>query len=109
VGVAPPPEPAGPLRIGGDVLPPEVISRNPPEYPMLARSARVEGIVRLEAIIRRDGTVGDIRVLQGLRMGCTDAAIEAVKLWRYKPGMQNGVPVDVYLDVKVEFRLTSSG
>ena len=106
VGLAPPPEPTGPLRIGGDVLPPEVISRILPEYPMLARSARVEGVVRLEAIIRRDGTVGDIRVLQGLCMGCTEAAIEAVKRWRYKPGMQNGVPVDVYLDVKVEFKLT---
>jgi len=99
------PLPAGPLRVGGDVTAPVAISQVPPTYPMMARSARVEGEVKLEAVIRRDGTVGDIKVLQGLRMGCTEAAIEALKRWRFRPGERNGVPVDVYYTLTVGFKL----
>ena len=101
------PVPAGPLRVGGDVSAPEAISRVPPEYPMMARSARVEGDVKLEAVIRRDGTVGDIKVIQGLRMGCTEAAIAALKRWRFRPAERNGVPVDVYYTLTVGFKLSS--
>jgi protein TonB len=99
------PLPAGPLRVGGDVLAPVAISQAPPEYPMMARNARVEGDVKLEAVIRRDGTVGDIKVVQGLRMGCTEAAIDALKRWRFRPGTRNGVPVDVYYTLTVGFTL----
>lgn len=99
------PLPAGPLHVGGDVSAPVAISQVPPQYPMMARSARVEGEVKLEAVIRRDGTVGDIRVVQGLRMGCTEAAIEALKRWRFRPGERNGVPVDVYYTLTVGFKL----
>lgn len=99
------PLPAGPLRVGGDVSAPVAISQVPPAYPMMARSARVEGDVVLEAVIRRDGTVGDIKVVRGLRMGCTEAAIEALKRWRFRPGERNGVPVDVYYTLTVGFKL----
>lgn len=99
------PLPAGPLRVGGDVSAPVAISQVPPEYPNMARNSRVEGDVKLEAVIRRDGTVGDIKVLQGLRMGCTEAAIEALKRWRFRPGARNGVPVDVYYTLTVGFKL----
>ncbi len=93
----------GPLAVGGDVSAPVVISRTQPAYPASARHARVEGQVKLEAVIRRDGTVGDVRVIQGLRMGCTEAAIEALKHWRFKPGERNGIPVDVYFELTVDF------
>ena len=95
----------GPLRIGGDVTAPELIRQVDPEYPALARRAHVVGEVFLEAVIRRDGTVGQIRVVQGLRMGCTEAAVDALKRWRFRPGMQRGVPVDVIMELKVTFRL----
>ncbi len=72
---------------------------------MMARSSRVEGQVKLEAVIRRDGTVGDIKVVQGLRMGCTEAAIAALKQWRFRPEERNGVPVDVYYTLTVGFKL----
>ncbi|HEX9638993.1 MAG TPA: TonB family protein [Acidobacteriota bacterium] len=101
----PPPPPSEPLRIGGNVSSPEVISRMQPEYPALARAARVQGVVILEAVIRRDGSVGDIKVLRGLRLGCTEAAVEALRQWRFKPGMQNGIPVDVYMTLTVNFKL----
>jgi len=93
----------GPLTVGGDVSAPVVISRVRPVYPARARNARVEGSVKLEAVIHRDGSVGDVRVIQGLRMGCTEAAIEALKHWRFRPGERNGVPVDVYFELTVDF------
>ena len=94
-----------PLRIGGDVTPAVAIERPDPEYPMAARAARVEGVVILEAVIRCDGTVGDIKILRGLPMGLSDAAVAAVRRWRYRPGAQKGTPVDVYMTVTVKFTL----
>jgi len=63
-------------------------TRVEPEYPELARVARVEASVVLQAVIRDDGTVGDLVVLRCSRpnMGFEQAAIEAVQQWRYKPG-----------------------
>jgi protein TonB len=67
----------------------------------------VAGRVILQAIIRQDGSVGDIQVLSspGKNFGFDEAAVEAVRQWRYKPGLQNGKPVDVYFTVVVEFTL----
>jgi len=99
------PLPRGPLRGGGAVSAPVVLERCQPDYPTRARSARVEGEVVLEAVILRDGTVGEVRVVKGLRLGCTDAAIEALRRWRFLPGERYGVPVDVYFELTVEFIL----
>jgi TonB family protein len=55
--------------------------------------------------VRRDGTVGDVKVLRGLRGGLNEKAIEAVRQWRFAPGRMKGVPVDVVVEVGVEFRL----
>ncbi len=97
--------PAGPLRAGGPVTTPFVLERARPEYPVLARNARVEGEVILEAVILRDGTVGDIRVVRALRLGCTQAAIEALRQWKFLPGTYHGIPTDVYFELTVEFIL----
>ncbi len=99
------PLPAGPLWAGGGVSSPVVIHRVEPDYPIMARTARVEGEVTLEAVILRDGTVGEIKVVQSLRLGCTDAAIAALRRWRFLPGERNGVPVDVYFTLTVDFIL----
>jgi protein TonB len=98
--------PTGPLRIGGDVTAPVLVHRVQPVYPPMARSSRITGVVQLEAVIRRDGSVGNIKVLRGVRGGLTEAAIDAVKQWRYQPGLQRGTPVDVYMNVKVSFELS---
>ncbi len=105
VGGAPGGVPGAPLWAGGDVTAPMVIHRVRPEYPMMARRARLEGEVTLEAVIRRDGTVGEIRVVKGLGLGCTEAAIEALEQWRFRPGERNGVPADVYFTLTVDFIL----
>ena len=70
-----------------------------------AAQEHVEGQVELEAVILHDGTVGNVRVVRGLGMGCTDAALAALKLWRFKPGERNGEPVDVYFTLTVDFIL----
>jgi len=110
IGVPEPPPPSGPLLAGvGDVTNPVRIDESvvEPEYPELARVARLEGNVILQAIIRADGTVGDVEVLRTNRpnMGFEEAAIDAVRQWRYKPAMQNGKPVEVYFTVFVDFKL----
>jgi len=94
-----------PYRSGGDVSAPVVLSRVRPIYPPTALHARIEGVVKLEAVIRSDGKVGQVRVLHGLGLGCTDAAIQALRRWRFLPGERNGVPVDVFFELTVDFKL----
>ena len=98
--------PDQPLYAGiGDVTNPELIESVPPRYPDAARKAKISGKVVLQAVIKKDGSVGDIQVLQspGSKFGFDEAAIAAVKQWRYKPATQNGRPVDVYFGIVVEF------
>jgi protein TonB len=94
-----------PVRVGGDVKAPVNVSRVDPQYTEIARKARIEGIVIIEAIIDRDGNVTDARVLKPLPMGLDQAALEAVRRWKYKPGTLNGQPVPVIYNLTVNFRL----
>jgi TonB family protein len=106
---APPPahESPGPEPAGAKA--PELIpeSRIPPVYPEAGRQARVEGTVRLEAIIRKDGSVGAIRVLEspGKEYGFDRAAKDAVRRWKYLPALKDGQPVKSTAAITVEFRL----
>jgi protein TonB len=110
LGVPEAPPPGGPLLAGtGGVSLPERLEESyvQPEYPELARVARIEGRVILQAIILKDGTVGEIEVLTCNRpsMGFEESAITAVRNWRYRPAMQGNRPVDVYFTVRVDFDL----
>jgi len=110
IGDPEPPPPTGPLLAGvGDVTNPVLIpeSKIEPEYPELARVARLEGNVILQAVIHKDGSVGEVEVLRSNRpnMGFEDSAISAVQQWRYEPALQNGRSVEVYFTVIVEFTL----
>ena len=93
-----------PIRVMGDVRAPVKISGDPPIYPDAARRARIQGKVILEAVIDTAGNIVDIRVLKSEPL-LTDAAIAAVRQWKYSPALQNGRPVKVYFSVVVEFRL----
>jgi protein TonB len=75
-----------------------------PAYPPIARAARVEGIVILEAVIGEDGAVRDVRVLRSIPL-LDAAATEAVRQWRFTPTLLNGQPVPVVMTVTVAFRL----
>ncbi|MEE9219074.1 MAG: energy transducer TonB [Acidobacteriota bacterium] len=110
LGAPEPPRMAGPLMAGvGDVSNPVLIAatRVQPIYPELARQAKVQGRVILQAVIFKDGTVGDIQVLQmpGEKLGFAESAIEAVGQWRYQAALQNGRPVDVIFTIVVDFTL----
>jgi TonB family protein len=106
------PQPVGnmaPMIVGGDVLPPRVIeeTKSKPRYPLVARTARREGDVVLQAIIQVDGSVGEITVLRvnPSGFGFEEAATEAVGSWRFRPATQNGRPVAVFFTVNVGFDL----
>jgi TonB family protein len=94
-----------PYRVGGDVTLPILLNRVEPVYPAVARKARIAGIVIIEAIIDRAGVVKDARVLKPLPFGLDQAAIDAVRQWKFRPGRYHGKPVDVIFDLTVNFRL----
>jgi protein TonB len=104
----PPPEPEGPLRVGGDVQAPVAIERVQPIYPETARRARVRGVVVIEAIIDKQGRVKNARVLRGQGMGLNEAALQAVEKWRFRPGTRHGTPVEVIFVLTVNFTFRDS-
>ena len=80
-----------------------------PAYTLEAQKARAEGIVMIHVVIRRDGTVDNVKVLRGLGYGLDESAINTiVNKWRFRPGTFNGEPVDVQADIEVSFRLLTS-
>ncbi len=102
------PKPAPPTRIrmGGDVEAARLIHEVQPVYPILARDGRIGGVVRLKAIIARDGTVQNLSLVSGQPL-LVPSAMNAVKQWVYKPTYLNGVPVEVVTEVDVHFTLSS--
>jgi protein TonB len=94
-----------PARVGGNIKAPTKTRDVRPEYPPLAQSARVQGVVILEATIRADGRVQDARVLRSIPL-LDQAAIDAVKQWEFTPTLLNGVAVPVIMTVTVQFTLS---
>jgi len=93
----------GPMQISGNVLAPVRVHSPDPHYPEEARHARVQGVVILQTIINKLGNVTDVKVLKGLPSGLTEAAVDAVSSWRFKPATLEGKPVAVYYLVTVSF------
>jgi protein TonB len=101
--VAPPsPQPAqemGPIRVSPGQGP-GLIKKVEPQYPPIARAARIQGTVVVDAVIRRDGSVSDVKVLKSSNQVFEQACLDAVRQWRFTPG-----PQDVILTVTVNFTL----
>jgi protein TonB len=93
------------LRLAPEMTPPRAIVLTQPIYPEVARKARRQGTVIVEAVIDRAGYVVDARILREVGLGCGDAAVNAIRTWRYAPALLNGRPVSVYLTVTVSFQL----
>jgi periplasmic protein TonB len=102
----PPPAKEGPKRIqlGGQLEEAKLVHFVQPDYPSLARYARLTGIVMLHAVIGEDGTVRELQAVSGPPL-LAHAAIEAVKQWRYQPTLLNGEPYEVDTVISVVFRL----
>jgi protein TonB len=100
----PPPAPRPAVRVGGDIRPPQRIHHVVPRYPTFARDARVQGLVILEATISEDGSVRDVHVLRGNPL-LDNAAVDAVRQWRFTPTRLNGQAVPVVMTVTVSFSL----
>lgn len=94
-----------PVRVGGNVKAPIAVKRVDPIYTDVARRARVQGIVIIEAVIDRQGNVTEARVLKPLPFGLDAAALDAVRQWKFQPGTLNGEPVPVYYNLTVNFRI----
>jgi protein TonB len=100
----PPPPPPKVVRVGGNLSAPALLRRVDPVYPELARDARVQGVVILEARVDTRGRVASVKVLRGQPL-LDDPAVAAVRQWRYRPLLLNGEPTEFILTVTVNFRL----
>lgn len=92
------------VRVSQGVTEGLILKKVQPTYPPLARSARIQGAVVLQAVIGKDGSIQNLRAISGHPM-LTPAAIDAVKQWRYKPYFLNGEPVEVDTQITVNFTL----
>ena len=95
--------PAAPIPVGGDVKQAQLIKSVPPEYPAMAKAQHVSGQVQLDALIDPSGKVAALKILSGPVL-LRQAALEAVRQWRYSPAMLDGQPTSMHLTVTVEFR-----
>ena len=91
------------LRVGGDVKAPIKLTHVNPVYPEEAKSQKAAGTVILEAVIATDGSVGAVEVLRGVHVLLDEAAIRAVRQWKYVPTELNGEPVELLITVTVAF------
>jgi protein TonB len=101
------PKPATPqrIRVGGNVQQARLVRQPRPSYPPLAKQARIQGVVKLSAIISKDGTVQHLEVISGHPL-LVPSALEAVKPWVYQPTLLNGEPVEVVTQIDVNFTLS---
>jgi len=105
----PPPQTSKPgspvrIRVGGSVIAAKLVYQPMPEYPQLAKMTHTEGAVELEAVIGKDGTIEELKVLRGHPL-LVQAALDAVRQWRYQPTLLNGQPIEVVTEITVSFKL----
>jgi periplasmic protein TonB len=104
---APPPpsvKPKGPVRVGGHVRPPKIIVKVQPEYPPLARQVHIQGQVQIDAVLDEQGNVIEMKVVSGPPL-LYQAALNALKKWKYEPTYLNDRPIAVQMIVTVTFQL----
>ena len=105
-GPAPIPGPYGDIySIGGSVRPPVLVYAQDPEFSKEARRDKISGNVVVQLIVDKDGKPRKVHVLRSLRPDLDQKAVEAVQRYKFKPAMNNGVPVAVHLNVSVNFQI----
>ena len=114
-GIAPPPPPppapkpkvvnTAPIRVGGNVSQANLIKQPKPVYPPLAKAARVQGTVKFQATISKEGKIENLQLLSGPPL-LVQSASQAVLQWEYKPTLLNNEPVEVITTIDVIFTLS---
>ena len=92
-------------RPSKDVRMPTVVREYKPSYPDSAKAKGIRGSVELEVVVKKDGTVGDVKVKKSLDAELDEEAVKAMKKWEFKPGTKDGKAVDVLVDVEMTFNL----
>lgn len=89
------------------VQPPRILSEVKPVYTPEAMQAKIQGLIRMEAIVQKDGTVGDVTIVESLdkEYGLDNQAVIAIKQWLFQPGTKDGEPVNVRVEVEMTFTL----
>jgi protein TonB len=97
----------GAFRPGNGVAMPSVITEVKPSYTAEAMRAKIQGVVMVEAVVREDGTVGQVQVVRSLdpTFGLDQEALKAVRRWRFQPGTRLGKPVPVLVEIELTFTL----
>jgi protein TonB len=104
-GLPPPPRAnPGRIHVGGNVQQASLVNQVKPTYPQIAKTAHVSGTVVLHAIIAKDGSIQELQYVSGPPL-LMRSAMDAVKMWRYKPTLLNGEPVEVDTTISVVFTL----
>jgi len=89
----------------GGIIAPKLTQKQEPAYTQAARDAKIEGRVKIEAVIEVDGRIDEAKVIDSLDEGLDANAIAAVKSWRFDPARKAGEPVPVAVRIEVNFRL----
>ena len=92
-------------RPGNGVTMPKVVREVKPAYPDSVKKERVQGIVMLEAVVKKDGSVGEVTVKKPLHPELDAEAVKAMKQWQFEPGTKEGKAVDVAVNVEMTFNL----
>ena len=93
------------IKVGGNVQQSKLISQVRPVYPVEAKQARIQGVVKLSAVIGKDGTVQQLEVISGHPL-FVPSSLEAVKQWVYDRTLLNGAPVEVMTQIDVNYMLS---
>ena len=92
-------------QVGNGIKAPILSKEVKPNYTKAAMDRRVQGRVEVDAVVLKDGTVGDVTIKQSLDEDLDQEAIKATKQWRFKPGTKDGEPVNVLVQIELTFTL----
>jgi TonB family protein len=102
------PLPSGVYRVGNGVSAPGLLQKKEPEYSEEARIAKLSGTTLVQIVVGEDGSGGNLNVIRPLGLGLDEKAVEAVRAWRFKPGMKDGAAVPVQASIEINFRLVEN-
>lgn len=100
-----PPSKRSAARESGQVTPPRAVVNTAPVYPEDARKDRVEGVVVVQTVIEKDGSVSRARIVKRLHPSLDQAALDAIRQWRFEPALLDGEPVAVHYNLTINYRL----